>query len=252
MIPHHVIDGPDDAETIVFSNSLGSTLDMWRPQVEALAERFRVVRYDTRGHGRTRATGENFGIGELADDIAALLDHLETERAHLVGISFGGVTVLEFAALHPERTDRIALLCTAAAIATPSFWAERVQLVRSRGMDALAETATRRWFTDGFHREHPDVVRRFRRDLAACDPLGYTACCRILGQTDLHGRLAAIEAPALVLYGTEDDITTESDARALQSGIPDCSLIAVKGAKHIASTEQAAFVNRKLIEHFSG
>ncbi|MFC3493693.1 3-oxoadipate enol-lactonase [Glycomyces rhizosphaerae] len=251
MIPHHVIDGPDDVEAIVFANSLGTTLDMWRPQVEALGDRYRLVRHDTRGHGRTRATGQNFGIGDLADDIADLLDHLEIERAHLVGISLGGATVLEFAARHADRTDRIAVLCTAAAIATPAFWAERVRLVRTRGMDALAETATRRWFTDGFHREHPDIVRRFRADLAACDPLGYTACCRAIGEMDLHDRLAAIAAPALVLYGTEDEITTEADARKLQAGIPDCRLVAVNGAKHIASTEQADFVNRHLLEHFS-
>lgn len=250
MIPHHIIDGSEDAEAIVFSNSLGTTLDMWRPQVEALGDRYRLVRYDTRGHGRTRATGQNFGIGDLADDIADLLDHLEIERAHLVGISLGGATSLEFAARHPERTDRIAVLCTAAAIATPAFWAERVRLIRTRGMDALAETATRRWFTDGFHRDQPEVVRRFRGDLAACDPLGYTACCRAIGEMDLHDRLASVRAPTLVLYGTEDEVTTEADARALQAGIPDCRLVAVNGAKHIASVEQAAFVNQSLLAHF--
>jgi len=251
MIPHHIVDGPDDAETIVFSNSLGTTLDMWRPQVEALGDQYRLVRYDTRGHGRTPATGQNFDIGDLADDIADLLDHLEIERVHLVGISLGGATVLEFAARHPDRTDRIAVICTAARISTPAFWAERVRLIRSRGMGALAESATRRWFTDAFHSEHPDIVKRFRHSLSACDPLGYTACCRTLGQTDLHDRLASIDAPALVLYGTEDDITTEADAQALHAGIPDCRVLAVNGAKHIASAEQAMFVNRSIIEHLS-
>jgi 3-oxoadipate enol-lactonase len=250
MIPHHALTGPEDGATVVFSNALGTTMDLWVPQVEAFNERFRVVRYDTRGHGRTRAQGA-FGIRDLADDIADLLDHLEVERAHLVGISLGGATVLDFAARHPERTGRIALMCTAAAIGTPAYWAERVKLVRTSGMDAVAQTAPQRWFTDRYRSERPEVVKRLRRDLAACDPLGYTACCRALAETDLHDRLAAVRAPALVLYGTEDAITTEADARDLQAGLPDSRLIAIQGAAHLASTERAADVNGELLQHFS-
>lgn len=250
MIPHHAIDGPAGAETIVFANSLGTTADMWGPQVEALAGRYRTVRHDARGHGRTPSGGE-FGIHDLADDIADLLDHLGLERAHLVGISLGGLTVLDFAARHPDRTGRIALICTAAAIATPAYWTERAELVRTQGLNALADAAMQRWFTEPFRREHPETVERFRRDLADCDPHGYTACCRALAETDLHGDLAAIGAPALVLYGTEDTVTTEADARDLQAGLRDCRVAAVEAA-HIASTEQAAAVNAALLAHFDG
>ncbi|WP_030154661.1 alpha/beta fold hydrolase [Glycomyces sp. NRRL B-16210] len=252
MIPHHSVGGREGAETIVFSHSLGASEDMWRPQVEALADRFRLVRYDTRGHGRTRSGGGAFDIRDLADDIADLLDHLEVERAHLVGISLGGATVLDFAARHRERTDRIAVIGTAVKPGSPAYWAERVKLVRTRGMAAVAETATRRWFTDRFHSEHPDIVKRFRRDIAACDPLGYTACCRALAETDLRDELGDIEAPALVLYGDQDTVATEADARVLEAGIRDCRIAAVEGAAHIASTEQAEAVNRLLLEHLNG
>ncbi|WP_194201895.1 alpha/beta fold hydrolase [Glycomyces albidus] len=250
MIPHHTVDGPEGAAAVLCSNALGTTLDMWAPQVDALSEAFRVIRYDTRGHGRTPATGGVLGIGDLAEDLTDLLDHLDVPRAHLLGISLGGVTALEFAARHPERTGRIALLSTAAAIATPAFWADRVRIVRTGGMAALAGQGTRRWFTERFHREHPDLVRRFRRDLTACDPLGYTACCRVLGQTDLGDRLTAVRAPALVLCGTEDEITTEAAARALHAGLPDSRLEAVEGARHLVSVEAAAVVNRWLLDHF--
>lgn len=252
MIPHHSVGGREGAETIVFSHSLGASEDMWRPQAEALGDRFRVVRYDTRGHGRTRSGGGAFSVQDLADDIADLLDHLEVERAHLVGISLGGATVLDFAARHPERTDRIAVIGTAAVLGTPAYWAERVMLVRTRGMAAVAETATRRWFTEGFHRDHPDVVKRFRRDIAACDPLGYTACCRALAETDLRGELGDVEAPALVLYGSEDAVATEADALALQAGLRDARVAAVEGAAHLASTERAGIVNGLLGGHFGG
>lgn len=251
MIPRHTVDGEDAAEAIVFSNSLGTTMGMWEPQVEALSGRYRLVRYDTRGHGRTPTTGGAFGIDDLADDVADLLDHLEIERAHLVGVSLGGATVLDFAARHPGRTGRVAALCTAPRIATAEYWAERVKQVRAHGMAALAEAVAPRWFTERFGRERPEVVRRFRRDLAACDPLGYTACCRVLGEMDLRGALAAIEAATLVLYGTEDAITTGDDARAIAAGVPDCRVTAIEGAAHLASAERAGSVNRSLIEHFS-
>lgn len=249
MIPHHIVDGPDGAEAIVFSNSLGTTLDMWRPQVEALADRYRLVRYDTRGHGRTAASGAPIGIDDLTDDVEDLLDHLEIERAHLVGISLGGATALNFAARHPERTGRLAVISTAARIATPEFWADRVKRVRSGGMAALAPGAMERWFTDRFRAERPEIVKRFRSGFVNCDPIGYAACCRAVGEMDLHDRLGSIRASTLVLYGTEDEITTAADAAELQAGLRDCEVGAVEPARHIASAEQAAFVNRRLIEH---
>ncbi|MFG3340775.1 3-oxoadipate enol-lactonase [Glycomyces sp. NPDC048151] len=249
MIPHHLVDGPADAETIVFSNSLGTTLGMWRPQVEAFSAHYRVVRYDTRGHGRTRFGGSPFGIDDLADDVADLLDHLDTERAHLVGVSLGGATVLDFAARHPDRTLTVTALCTAARIATPAYWADRVRLVRTGGLPPLAPAAMERWFTADFRAAHPEVVKRFRADFAGGDPLGYTACCRAIAETDLQGRLGAIRAPVLVMYGTEDTITTADDAEALRQGIRGCETAAIEGAKHLAPTEQADFVNRRIAEH---
>ncbi|HEX2145633.1 MAG TPA: 3-oxoadipate enol-lactonase [Glycomyces sp.] len=248
MIPHHTVEGPTDAPAVVFSGSLGTMLDMWRPQVAALADRFRVVRYDTRGHGGTPAGDEPFGIGDLADDIARLLDHLSIERAHLVGLSLGGAIAIEFGARHPHRAGRLALLCTAATIATPDYWAERVDAVRERGMAALAEPAMQRWFTDRFRAAHPDVVAEFRENFAACDPSGYVACCETLARLDLHDRLAKLRSPALALYGAEDTLTTATDAAILQRGIPDCEVVPIAAAKHLASAEQARTVNKLLTD----
>jgi 3-oxoadipate enol-lactonase len=218
---------------------------MWGPQVDALADRFRLVRYDTRGHGGTPLTGEP-DVADLAGDIADLLDHLGIERARLVGTSLGGATVLAFAARHPGRADRLAVICSAARIATPEYWADRAEAVHADGMALLAGAAMERWFTDRFRAEHPDTVRAIRERLAACDPSGYAALCRTLGRLDLRGALASITAPTLVLYATEDPVTTEADARTLREGIPDCTTAAVPGARHLATTERASLVNRLL------
>jgi 3-oxoadipate enol-lactonase len=250
MIPHHTVDGPDDAEPVVFANSLGTTLAMWRPQVEAFNDRFRLVRHDTRGHGRSPIGRPGFGIDDLADDIRDLLDHLHLERAHLVGVSLGGATAAAFAARHPDRTARLALICTAARIGTPAYWTQRQQQVRRAGMPWLAEGAMGRWFTDRFREDRPETVERFRDEFARCDPTGYTACCAAISAMDLHPKLGKIAAPTLVAYADLDEVVTAADAEALQAGIPDARLAEIKGAKHLAPTERAAMVNGLLLEHF--
>jgi 3-oxoadipate enol-lactonase len=250
MIPNHTADGPADGEAIVFSSSLGTTMDMWTPQVDALAGRFRIVRYDTRGHGGTPVGDGPFGIDELADDVRDLLDHLGIDRAHLAGISLGGATMLNVAARHPDRTRRLAVLCTAAKIGTPESWEERITAVRSQGMHELADVTMGRWFTDNFRAEHTDVVEALRSRFAGCDPAGYASNCAVLGHMDLSETLASIQAPTLIMYGTEDEVTTVGDARMLAERIADSRVVPLEGAKHLASTEQADTVNRELIEHF--
>ena len=249
MIPHHTVDGRPQAEAVVFSNSLGTTMDMWKPQVEAFNDRFRLIRYDTRGHGHTGIGKPGFDIDDLAEDITDLLNHLKIERAHLVGVSLGGATAAAFAARHPDRTARLALLCTAATIATPAYWSDREEHVHTAGLAWLAEGAMDRWFTDRFRIDHPETAERFRHDFAHCDPKGYAACCRALAEMDLHDRLPAIAAPTLAAYGELDEITTAADAAALQAVIPDCRTAEIKGAKHLAATEKAAMVNALLLEH---
>ena len=144
---HHVVTGPADAPVVVLSNSMGADLRMWDGVVDALAEHFRVVRYDTRGHGRSPSVPGPYSIDDLADDVIALLDGLGVERAHIVGLSLGGMTAMRLAARNPERVDRLVLLCTGAQLPPAEAWLERAATVREYGSGAVAEAVVARWFT---------------------------------------------------------------------------------------------------------
>lgn len=250
MIPHHVVDG--SGETVVLINSLGATLDMWEPQVEPLGERFRLVRFDTRGHGGTTTLDPgDWTVDDFTDDLAELLDFLGADRAHLVGISLGGAIAMSAALRHPDRIGRLVLMSAAPKYGTVESWNERAATVRAEGCGAIADAAMGRWFTGDFHASHPEVVAAFRERFAACDRHGYAACCDALARLDLRGELGGIDAETLVVYGTADEVTTGADAEAIVAEIHRARITAVEGAKHLLTTERAGFVNRLLIDFLS-
>ncbi|MCH7229588.1 alpha/beta fold hydrolase [Glycomyces sp. L485] len=249
MIPYHLVDGTGDP--VVLINSLGGTLDMWKPQVGPLTERFRVVRFDTRGHGATHAEPGEWSMDDFADDVADLLVGLGIERAHLVGISLGGAIAMTTALRHPGRVGRLVLLSTAPKLGTVESWHERTAKVKAEGCGSIADATMNRWFTPGFHAEHPEVVAEFREHFAACDAEGYASCCDAIAKYDLRGRLSPIDTGALVMYGTLDEVTTASDAEAIASEIALTEVVEVEGAQHLISTEQADFVNRRIIDFLS-
>src|SRR6476469_9679455 len=153
---HSLISGRPDGPDVVLSNSLGSTHVMWNPQIAELEERFMVIRYDTRGHGASPVPAGPYSIDDLADDVIALLDGLGVERAHIVGLSLGGMTAMRLAARNPERVDRLVLLCTGAQLAPGSAWTDRAATVRAQGSAAVAEAVVQRWFTPEYLVTHPD------------------------------------------------------------------------------------------------
>ena len=167
----YTVDGPADAPVVVLSNSLGTTRAMWDPQVPALAERYRVVTYDTRGHGESPAPAGPYTIDDLTDDLVALLDEVGAQRAHVIGLSLGGMTGMRLAARNPDRVDRLALLCTSAN-PDPQPFLERAALVRSGGTAPLAPTIAGRWVTPAYGAEHPDLVAGLAAMIAGCDDEG--------------------------------------------------------------------------------
>ncbi|WP_460540160.1 alpha/beta fold hydrolase [Glycomyces halotolerans] len=234
---------------VVLIGSLGATLDMWEPQVGPLSQRFRVVRFDTRGHGGSSTIGAGeWSVDDFADDVAELLDFVGAERAHLVGISLGGAIAMNTALRHPDRVRRMVLMSTAPKLGTAESWHERAAKVRAEGCGAIADGAMERWFTADFRDHWPDVVADFRERFAGCDPEGYAVCCEALARFDLRGRLGGIDAETLALYGTLDEVTTGDDAQAIVSELDRGEVVAVEGAKHLISTEQAGFVNRVLLD----
>jgi 3-oxoadipate enol-lactonase len=246
---HHRLDGRAGAPVLLLSNSLGSTLDMWAPQVEALAQRFRVLRYDHRGHGRSPVPPGPWRLADLGHDVLALLDRLSIERASFCGLSLGGAVGVWLAAHAPARVDRLALLCTAARFAPASAWAERARAVRDHGTGAVADAVVTRWFTPGFAAREPRLVARMRAMIASTPARGYAACCEVLEHLDLRDDLAAVGAPTLVVAGGEDPATPPARVRHLAERIAGARLVVVPGAAHLANVEQAATVTALLLDH---
>lgn len=247
------IDGPAHAPAVVLSSSLGTTAEMWRPQLDALASRFRVIRHDTRGHGSSqvpRGAAGPTSIERLGRDVVAILDALEIERAHHVGVSLGGM-VGQWLAVHaPARIERLVLANTAAYMGPPAAWEARIEAVLSSGMAAIADAVVERWFTPRFRAQRPEVVADLRAMLLATPPQGYTACCAAVRDMDQRAALSAIRTPTLVIAGSVDTATPLSTAEEIARAIAGARLITVDAA-HLSNIEQPSAFSAAVIEHLS-
>lgn len=241
--------GPADAPVVVLSNSLGATRAMWDAQVPALAERFRVITYDTRGHGESPVPPGPYSLDDLVDDLVALLDELGAERAHLGGLSLGGMTGMRLAAREPGRLDRLALLCTSAHIGS-GIYGDRARLVRAGGTGSIAPAVVERWFTPEFRAREPETVARMEAMIAGIPDEGYAGCCEAIDAMDLRPDLPRIAAPTLVISGWQDPATPPEHQRAIADAIPGAELLTVSSAAHLANIEQPLQVSGALLGHF--
>ena len=244
----YTVDGPAGAPVVVLSNSLGATRGMWDPQVPPLAERYRVVTYDTRGHGDSPAPPGPYALDDLVDDLVALLDAVGAPTAHVAGLSLGGMTAMRLAAREPGRVDRLALLCTSAKT-DPQGFLDRAAAARSGGTAPLAPAVVGRWLTPGFAAEHPDLVARLEGMIAAADDEGYAACCEVVAGMDLRSDLGRIGAPTLVVAGADDPALPPEHQRAIAQGIAGAELLEVAPAAHLANLERTLEVTGALLAH---
>lgn len=233
---HYRIDGTKAGPCVVLSNSLGTDLSMWDPQADLLARDFRVLRYDTRGHGRSGRGSATVTLERLGRDVVGLLDALAIPRAHFCGISMGGMTGQWLGIHQQQRLMKLVLANTAARIGTPEAWNTRAAQVRADGMDGVADGAAARWFTPAFVARAPQLVARMIARLREQDREGYAACCAALACADLRGAVASIAAPTLVIAGADDPVTTVADAGWLVDTLPAAQL-AVVPASHISNLE---------------
>ncbi|MGJ7918829.1 3-oxoadipate enol-lactonase [Massilia sp. LXY-6] len=240
---HYRTDGDPARPCLVLSNSLGTDLGMWDAQAAELAADFFVVRYDTRGHGQS-ASGPAT-IERLGRDVVALLDHLGVAKAAFCGISMGGLTG-QWLGIHAAgRIERLVLANTAARIGTPEGWSARAGQVRAEGMEAIADGAPARWFTQDFIERAPDTVARMVQTLRTQDAEGYAACCDALTHADLREAIPQIGVPTLVVAGEYDPVTTVADGEWLRERIAGAQL-AVVPASHISNVEAGAAFTRAL------
>ncbi|HEY8479057.1 MAG TPA: 3-oxoadipate enol-lactonase [Spirillospora sp.] len=243
--PHHRLDGPHDAPLVVLGPSLGTSMDLWMPQLPALTRAWRVLRYDLPGHGGAPPPSGPFTVDDLAAGIVRLLDDLGVDRAAYAGVSLGGAVGTALALRAPDRVASLVLCCTSPRFGDPGPWRERAALVRREGVGPVADTAPTRWFTPGFTGAEPYV-----RMLRATDPGGYAACCDALAEFDVTARLGEISAPTLVIAGEQDGPTPpRGHADRLAEGIPDARLEIIAGAGHLAGVERPGPVTDAITAH---
>ena len=246
---HYAVDGPERAPAIVLSNSLGADFHMWDAQVAALRQNFRVVRYDTRGHGGSTGRPEEYTLANLGGDVVELLDYLNIDRAHICGISLGGMTAMWLAINSPERVNRIMPCNTAARIGKVEGWNHRIAQVREFGMISLADATMERWFTAPFRAKAKAQVEAARQTLIRTHAPGYIDCCAALRDADLRDSIASITAPTLVMSGSADPVTPPSDGHYLQQHIPGAKYLELKAA-HLSNVELPEAFSSAIVSFF--
>lgn len=227
---HAWLDGPADAPCVVLSHSLGSSLAMWERQVAPFSRDWRVLRYDTRGHGGSAVTPGPYTIERLGRDVIDLLDACGVERAHFCGLSMGGATGLWLAAHAPERFGRFVLCDTAPWLGPPETMLGRAAMVRREGLAKLVDATLERWFTPEFRRADPDAVAAIRTAFLATPREGYAACCEALAGYDERNSLLRISAPVLVVAGTHDPSPPVATAREYAARIAGAEFVELPAA----------------------
>ena len=236
---NYQIDGPSDAPVLVMSNSLGTDLGMWDVQIPELSKSFRVVRYDTRGHGKSSVTEGPYTIEQLGKDVLALLDELKVEKAAYCGLSMGGLIGQWLGINAPTRFTHLVLCNTAAKIGNAEGWNSRIDTVTAGGEQAmrdLRDGSIARWFTPEFSAANPQVADRIVSMLASTNPAGYAANCAAVRDGDFREQLGLIQAKTLIICGTGDAVTTPEDGRFMQARIKDAQVIDFHAA-HLSNVE---------------
>lgn len=238
---HYRIDGPDDGRPLLLSNSLASTLHMWDPQIADLTSAgFRVIRYDSRGHGRSDAPEGAYSIEMLAEDAVALLDGLGINRVAYCGLSKGGMVGQMLGVRHRARVSRLILANTSAHMPTKDMWEGRVRTVEQGGMAAIADATIGRWFTPASQERLKEVIGEVREMILGTPPHGFIGCCRAIQSMDQRKTISGIETPTLVIVGAEDPATTPEHAREIHGAIKGARYIEIPDAAHLSNIEQPA------------
>lgn len=245
-------EGPPDAPVLVLGDSLGTSRAVWNPQVPALAEHFRLLRYELPGHGGSAAPDRPYTIGELGTAVLALLDQHGIARTAYCGISLGGMIGMWLAAESPDRIAALGLVCTSAYLPPASAWLARADQVRAAGLASISGQSAGRWFTRAFAARAPGVTAAFAAELERTDVAGYAGCCAAIAEMDLRPRLGSITAATLVISGAEDPATPPGHGARIAAGISGARLKVIRGAAHLANVSSPGEVTAALLDHLAG
>ena len=241
-------EGPREAPVILFSNSLGCSLEMWDAQAAHLRGAFRIIRYDNRGHGGSSVGDVPYSLDLLCEDALAVLDHFGVERAHWCGLSLGGMLGQRMAALHGHRLRSVILSNTTSWYPDATFWKDRIATVRAKGLAEIAAPILAGWLTEGFRQREPAAAARMGEMLLSTSQEGYLASCEAISVLDNRELLPKIATPTLVIAGAHDRSTPLSAAEAIVERIPGARLHVLEAA-HISNVEQSAAFTRE-VENF--
>ena len=246
------LEGPEAAPVLMLSNSLSSNMAMWAAQMPAFTRRFRVLRYDQRGHGRTGLSPRPFSIDDLADDAVRILDALHIREAHFCGVSMGGMTGMSLLRRHSGRIGRAVLANTSAKMGPPDLWNQRIRAVRAGGMASVVDATVARWLTPAFRDATPDAVQAIRDMILTTPADGYAACCAAIRDMDQREALRGVrEKAVLVIIGAHDPATTPYQGEIVAAAIPNAKRLVLEGA-HLTNIELPAAFAQAVIDHLEG
>lgn len=246
------IDGPDDRPVLALSNSIATNLHMWDRSVPALSQSFRLLRYDTRGHGGSDAPAGAYSMDRLGRDVVELLDALAIDRAHFLGLSLGGFIGQWLGIFAPERIDRLILSNTASHLASELPFDDQIRAVlAARDMDGIADGFMRNWFPATMLAAPNEIVDEFRGMVLTTPPRGLAGCYAALRDADLRRIISLIATPTLVIGGESDTVTRASHSEAIAATIADAKLVLLPGV-HILNVEQADRFNDEVASFLQG
>jgi len=245
---HYEISG--SGPWLTLSHSLCCDASMWAPQMAELERRFTVLRFDTRGHGGSDAPAGAYTFEQMSDDVLGLLDALQIERTHFVGLSMGGMIGQHLALMASDRIDRLVLADTTSRMPSEAqpLWAERIRIAGEQGMAPLVQPTLDRWFTAPWRAAHPEVMETIGTLIRGTPVAGYVGCAHAIARIDVTERLHAVKAPTLVIVGEQDVGTPPAMSQAIAAAIPGARLELIPDASHLSNIEQAGAFNRLLLD----
>ncbi len=249
VVINYEVEGPEDAPVVTLSHSLATTLELWDLQLPVLRGKYRILRFDTRGHGSSSAPPGPYTMEMLGADVIGLLDHLAIRRTHFIGISMGGMIGQLLVRRFPDRLNKL-VLCDTSNCVPPeaaAIWEERIRAAETVGMTALAELVLERWLSAEFRRNQPQISGRLRKMILLTPVPGYVGCCRAISAFDVSNELPKVATPTLIITGEKDESTPVSAAEAIQRQIVGSELAVMPGALHLSNVEAAELFNRKLV-----
>ena len=245
---NYTLEGLASGPIITMSNSLASNLSMWEPQMAVLTSRYRVLRYDTRGHGGTDATAGPYLLDELTEDVRALLEALGIARTHFIGLSMGGMIGQIMALKYPQTLQSLVLCDTMSRVPMEAkpMWDDRIHTAETGGMAPLVEPTLARWFTEPFRQQGSPVLDQVRTMIRTTPPRGYTGCCHAIAALNLTDHLKAITLPTMIIVGEDDPATPVAASRVINEQIKGSELVILKSAAHLSNLEQPEAFNQAL------